>query len=143
MKKQQGIILELFALAVVAASFCGLWAYYHTQMSALTADNVAKAKTITAMGQEKATCMEANTGLSAANTHFAEQVGTQNRAVAALVAERDRRAAAAQQAKRDAATQSLVFKGRTAAILAKVAGVDWCKTWGTMVTDYSVMRRAK
>ncbi len=143
MNKQRGIILELVLLAVVAASFAGLWAYYHTQMSALTADNVAKAKTITTMGQEKATCMEANTGLSAANTHFAEQVGVQNKAVAALVAARDAKAAEAQKAKRDAATQSIVFKGRTAAILAQAAGVDWCKTWGTMVTDYTVMRHAK
>ena len=143
MNKQRGIILELFALVVVAAAFAGLWAYYHTQMSALTADSAAKAKTITTMGQEKATCMEANTGLSAANTHFAEQVGVQNKAVAALVAARNAKAAEAEKAKRDAATQSLAFKGRTAAILAQVAGVDWCKTWGAMVTDYTVMRHAK
>lgn len=143
MNRQRGIILELVALAIVAASFAGLWAYYHTQMSALTADNAAKAKTITTMGQEKATCMEANTGLSAANAHFAEQVGVQNKAVAALVAARDAKAAEAEKAKRDAVTQSLAFKGRSAAILAQVAGVDWCKTWGAMVTDYTVMRHAK
>lgn len=143
MNKQRGIILELFALVVVAAAFAGLWAYYHTQMSTLTADNAAKAKTITTIGQGKATCMEANTGLSAANAHFAEQVGVQNKAVAALVAARDAKVAEAEKAKRDAATQSLAFKGRTAAILAQIAGVDWCKTWGAMVTDYTVMRHAK
>jgi len=41
------------------------------------------------------------------------------------------------------ATQSLAFKGRTAAILAQAGGVDWCKTWGNMVTDYTAMRQAK
>jgi len=143
MNKQRGIILELFALAVVAATFAGLWAYYHTQMSALTADNVAKGKTIIAMGQEKATCLEANAGLTAANGQFADQVSVQNRAVAALVAQRDAKAAEARKAKGDAAKQSLVFKSRSAAILAQAAGVDWCKTWGNMVTDYTAMRQAK
>lgn len=143
MNKQRGIILELFALVVVLAAFAGLWTYYHVQMGALTADNVEKGKTITKMGQEKATCMEANTGLSAANGHFAEQVGVQNKAVAALVAQRDAKAAEARKAKGDAATQSLVFKSRSAAILAQAAGVDWCKTWGKMVTDYTTMRQAK
>ena len=99
MNKQRGIILELFALVVVLAAFAGLWTYYHVQMGALTADNVEKGKTITKMGQEKATCMEANTGLTAANGHFAEQVGAQNKAVAALVAQRDAKAAEARAAK--------------------------------------------
>ena len=143
MNKQRGIILELFAVVVFLAAFAGLWTYYHVRMGALTADNAAKAKTIETMGQEKATCMEANTGLTAANGHFAEQVGAQNKAVAALVAQRDAKAAEARAAKGDAAKQSIVFKSRSAAILAQAAGVDWCKTWGNMVTDYTAMRQAK
>ena len=143
MNKQRGIILELMLLAIVLASFAGLWAYYHTQMGMLTEDNVAKAKTITKMGQEQATCMEANTGLSTANSHFDTLVTKQNAALALIQRERNDKAAEALAEKKKAVTQGIGFKAREAAILAKAAGVDWCKTWGSMVTDYTVMRQAE
>lgn len=145
MKSQRGAV-ELMVvgiiIAIATAAFAGQWAFYHFKVNGLEADNKAKAETIQTMGQEKATCMEANTGLSTANTHFVGQVNECRASVVAIQKDRNDKAAEARAAKADADKKSLDAKQRIAAIVAQAAGVDWCKTWGTMVTDYTTARQA-
>ena len=145
MNKQRGLV-ELYvvgiALAMGIAACGGLWAYYKSEVKGLESQVAAKQKTIETMGQEKATCMEANAGLSTANTHWATLLKEQSTALAAVQTERNDMAAEAMKAVKMATIQSIDFKQRSAKILAQVAGVDWCKTWGAMVTDYTVMRQA-
>jgi hypothetical protein len=142
MNNQRGIILELAALVIVGAAFAGLWTFYHIKDAALVADNVEKGKTITTMGQEKATYMESNTAYEVANKHLGELLGEQKSALVAVKLERNDKAKEAADAKKAAAQESLGFKAREAKILAQVAGVDWCKTWDKMVTDYTTVRQA-
>lgn len=146
MNKQRGLV-ELYVVGIVLAmgiAACGgLWAYYKSEVKGLESQVAAKQKTIETMGQEKATCLEANTGLSTANTHWAALLKEQSEALAVVQQERNDKAAEAAKAVKTATTQSISFKAREAAILAQAAGVDWCKTWGAMVTDYTVMRQTK
>lgn len=144
MNKQRGLV-ELYVVGIVLAmgiAACGgLWAYYKSEVKGLESQVVEKQKTIETMGQEKATCLEANTGLSTANTNFVGQVNECRASVVAIQKDRNDKAAEARAAKQDADRKSLDAKQRIAAIIAQAAGVDWCKTWGAMVTDYTVMRQ--
>lgn len=145
MNRQRGaveLIVVGIIVAVAAAAFGGLWTFYHVKVDALETEVTTKQKVIETMGQEKATCMEANTGLSTANTHFVGQVNECKASVVAIKKDRNDKAAEARAAKQDADRKSLNAKQRIAAIIAQAAGVDWCKTWGAMVTDYTVMRQA-
>ncbi len=145
MNEQRGaveLIVVSIIVAVAAAAFAGQWAFYHFKVNGLEADNKAKLATIQTMGQEKATCMEANTGLSTANHDFVGQVDECKASVVKIQKDRNDKAAEARAAKQDADRKSLDAKQRIAAIVARAAGVDWCKTWGTMVTDYTVVRQA-
>jgi len=141
-RKQQGIYIEAIALVIFLAAIGGLWAYYHVQLAATTRDNAAKDVAIQTMAVEKAQCLASVAGLQTANTQFNAQVQAQNKALAEIQQERNDKAAIAAAAVRAAANQSLTYKKRIANIMAQVAGTDWCKSWETLVNNYTAGRQA-
>jgi hypothetical protein len=145
MRKGQLGLVELYvvgiALAMGLAACGGLWAYYKSEVKGLETQVTEKQHTIETMGQEKATCLEANAGYSAANKDWKAAVGLQNDAITALKKARDDKAKEALVAKAAAAKQSIVYQGRIKAILAQAEGIDWCKTWAQMMTNYTVIRK--
>lgn len=145
MKTQRGAVELLVVgiiVAVAVAAFAGQWAFYHFKVNGLEADNKTKADTIATMATEKAECLAEKTGLTTANRDFVGQVAQCKDSVVAIQKDRNDKAAEARAAKADADRKSLDAKQRIAAIIAQAAGVDWCKTWGAMVTDYTVVRQA-
>lgn len=147
MKRGQRGAIELMVASVVAAiavaAFGGLWAYYAAQLRLLRNDVAAKSAAITEMATEKAECTSSVTALMTANQDWVGQVNKCRVAVADIGRERDDKAAEAKKAKEAAWRASVEHKKKIVDILNQTAGVDWCKTWDRMVTDYTVMRQAK
>ena len=141
-KHQQGqTAVMVIAAVVAAAAFAGLWTYCSIQLKALRSDVKAKDAVIETMTKEKAECEGSKSGLKAANESWLGQVNACKLGLAEVQKERNARDLEARAAKAEAQRQSLVYKKSITDILNANAGIDWCKTWDKMVTDYTVMRQ--
>lgn len=145
-KLQRGTI-ELVVLCVAAvaalAAVGGIWTYYSTQNAKLKEDVRSKDVIIDTLTKEKAELGASVAGLKIANESWLGQVNQCKSGLAEVQKERNARDLEAKAAKADAQRQSLIHKKTIADILNANAGIDWCRTWDKMVTDYTVMRQQR
>lgn len=145
MRRIQRGTIELVILCVVAvaalAATGGIWTYYSAQNAKLKEDIRSKNVIIDALTKEKAELGASVAGLKIANEGWLGQVNQCKSGLAEVQKERNARDLEAKAAKAEAQRQSLVHKKAITDILNANAGIDWCKTWDKMVTDYTVMRQ--